>query len=358
MGYNGTMARAERINLKQIGNQALEALLEDLRMPRYRRVQILQWIYQKGVTAFEDMSNLSRGDRAALAQVAEIPALALAHHQVSRDGTEKFLFRLRDGLGVESVLIPDGRRLTLCVSTQVGCAMGCRFCLTGVGGLKRHLEAHEIVDQVLQVQRHLPRGRRITHLVYMGMGEPLDNLDQVILSLQHLTDPLRLGYSAGRITVSTVGLPLAMARLGEAGLGVNLAVSLNAASDATRNRIMPINRRHGIASLLAACQRYPLKPRQRLTVAYVLLEGVNDSREEARRLIRLLRGIRCKVNLIPFNPYPGSVFRRPDPEAVAAFQKTLRAANLDVFLRVPRGEDILAACGQLRDALSGASPSG
>jgi 23S rRNA (adenine2503-C2)-methyltransferase len=265
----------------------------------------------------------------------------------SADGTRKFLARLDDGLLVESVLIPERRWLTLCLSTQVGCTLDCGFCLTGRMGLKRNLQAHEIVDQVLTVQDRLDPDETLTNLVLMGMGEPLANLDAVAEAITRITNPdWGLGTPARRITLSTAGIATRLTEI--AGLGVNLAVSLNATTNAQRDRLMPaVNRLHPLDELLAACRAYPLSSRQRLTFEYVLLAGVNDTEQDARRLARLLNGMRCKVNLIPFNEFTGSPYRRPDESAVLLFQSILRRAGFDAFIRKSKGRDVLGACGQL-----------
>jgi 23S rRNA (adenine2503-C2)-methyltransferase len=265
----------------------------------------------------------------------------------SEDGTRKYLIRLADGLTVESVLIPDGRRLTLCLSTQVGCTLDCAFCLTGTMGLKRNLEAHEIVDQVLTVQDNLERDEALSNLVLMGMGEPLANLGAVRGAVGRLTNEAwGVGIPPRRITLSTAGMA---SRLSEvAALGVNLAISLNATTEAQRDRLMPaVNRLHPLKDLLAACRAFPLGLRRRMTFEYVLLAGVNDSEADARRLTKLLQGIRCKVNLIPFNPFAGNPYRRPSEEAVLRFQAIVKRAGFEAFIRKSKGRDILGACGQL-----------
>jgi len=279
--------------------------------------------------------------------MATIERLHDCHVLTSADGTRKFLARLEDGLMVESVLIPEDGRLTLCLSTQVGCTLDCGFCLTGRMGLKRNLKAHEIVDQVLTVQDRLETGERLTNLVLMGMGEPLANLDGVTEAIARLTDTQwGVGIPARRITLSTAGLAPRLKDV--ATLGINLAVSLNATTNEQRDRLMPaINRLHPLNSLLAACRAFPLPPRRRLTFEYVLLAGINDTEQDARRLAKLLSGMRCKVNLIPFNEFPDSGFRRPEESAVLRFQSVLRKAGLHPFIRKSKGRDVLGACGQL-----------
>jgi 23S rRNA (adenine2503-C2)-methyltransferase len=254
---------------------------------------------------------------------------------------------LDDDLEVEAVLIPDEDRLTLCLSTQVGCTLDCGFCLTGTMGLKRNLKPHEIIDQVLTAQEQLEAGERLSNMVFMGMGEPLANFNVLSEAIRRLTNKSwGLGWSARRITVSTAGLASRMKDV--APLGVNLAVSLNATTEEQRAQLMPaVNGMASLKTLLLACRRYPLAPHRRLTFEYVLLAGVNDQQADAIRLVKLIRGIACKVNLIPFNAFPGSAFRRPSDRDVLAFQSIVRDAGIDVFIRKSRGRDVLGACGQL-----------
>jgi len=293
------------------------------------------------------MTDLSHAERTTLASVATIPRGAGCTVLRSVDHTRKLLLTLNDGLTVETVLIPDENRLTLCVSTQVGCTLDCGFCLTGTMGLQRNLKPYEIMDQVLTAQDRLDPGERITNLVFMGMGEPLANMEALSEAIRRLTNKLwGLGWSPTRITVSTAGMA---ARLKDvAPLGVNLAISLNATTEEQRASLMPAaNRIASLKTLLAACRRYPLPPTRRLTFEYVLLAGVNDQADDARRLTKLVRGLVCKINLIPFNEFPGNPFRRPSEEAISVFQAIVRRAGLDVFIRKSRGRDVLGACGQL-----------
>lgn len=315
--------------------------------PDYRAKQIMRWLYQRRVRTITDMTDLPLPARLMLAQSTTVGRSPNATVLTSQDGTRKLLFALDDGMTIESVLIPDDERLTLCVSTQVGCQLDCSFCLTGRMGLKRNLKLHEIIDQVLTAQDLLSVGERLTNLVFMGMGEPLANLDTLKAAVIGLTNkPWGLGWSRRRITVSTAGLA---SRLGEvADLGVNLAVSLNATTEEQRRKLMPAaTELASLRTLLAACRRYPLASHQRLTFEYVLLADVNDQPSDARRLVQLLKGMRCKINLIPFNEFPGSHFRRPSQQSVLLFQSLLRDADLDVFVRKSRGEDVFGACGQL-----------
>jgi 23S rRNA (adenine2503-C2)-methyltransferase len=315
--------------------------------PAYRTGQILRWLYQRRARAINQMTDLSQSDRAKLASEATIIRATDCTIFRSSDQTRKLVLTLEDGLSVETVLIPDEDRLTLCVSTQVGCTLDCSFCLTGTMGLKRNLKPHEIVEQILTAQDQLDTGERITNLVFMGMGEPLANLDALSEAIRRLTNKAwGLGWSPRRITVSTAGLASRLRDL--APLGVNLAISLNATTEEQRATLMPaVNGIASLKTLMAACRRYPLLPNRRLTFEYVLLAGVNDREEDALRLVQLIRRITCKVNLIPFNPFPGSPFRRPSDRDVLAFQSIVRKAGIDVFIRKSRGRDVLGACGQL-----------
>jgi 23S rRNA (adenine2503-C2)-methyltransferase len=339
------------INIKSLSREELRSRLTGAGLKTYRADQILKWIYVQHASSFEVMTNIAKAERGLLATVFFISSPNIVRTEVSEDGTRKFLFKLEDGHTIESVLIPDEDRQTLCISSQVGCQQACRFCLTGSGGFRRNLTSYEIADQVLEISRILSQGgaRGITNIVFMGMGEPLANLDEVIKAITVITSEDGLGFSPRRVTVSTDGLVPEIEKLGKAGTKVNLAVSLNATTDEVRDRIMPVNRRYPIKELIAACKRFPLEPRRRITFEYVMLRGVNDSLEDARRLAKLLRGIKCKVNLIPFNPFPGSEFKRPDDATVRKFQKILLDSNYTAPVRESRGRDISAACGQLRE---------
>ena len=334
-------------NLLALTETEMGAFVTSLGWPAYRASQILRWLYQERVRTFAEMSNLSQKDREYLATCCTITRTATIQIFSSQDGTKKFVLTLADDNQIECVLIPDEDRLTLCLSTQVGCTLDCGFCLTGTLGLQRNLRAHEIIDQVLLAQDHLGAGERLTNLVFMGMGEPLANLDAVADAVTRLTNQTwGLGFSGRRITISTAGLASRIKDV--APLRVNLAISLNATTDALRQQIMPAaNRLHSLDALLAACRAYPLAERDRLTFEYVLLADVNDRAEDAARLVKLLRGLRCKVNLIAFNPFPGSPYRRPSDAAIETFQNTLRRGHVDVYLRRSRGRDVLGACGQL-----------
>jgi 23S rRNA (adenine2503-C2)-methyltransferase len=288
--------------------------------------------------------------RQTLEQRAHITQLAGREVYHAGDGTRKLRYQLRDGAAIESVLIREPTRLTLCLSTQAGCRIGCAFCLTTKGGLRRHLRPAEIVDQLLQARAVLEPHEQLTNLVFMGMGEPLDNYASTVTALRILTQPEAIGLSPRRITVSTSGMVPALRAFGAEGLRVNLAVSLNAPNDAIRTRLMPINKKWPIRELLAACREYPLPPSRRITFEYVLLEGINDQPAHAEEVARLLKGLRCKVNLIPFNEFPGAAFRRPAPETVQRFQDILLGHYLTTTVRESRGREIGAACGQLAEA--------
>ena len=328
----------------------LEDLAVELGASRYRGRQVATWLYRKGVIDLSQMTDLPQAFRSAFAERvrAELPELERATS--SQDGSQKLVFRLEDGARVSAVVMPDDGRITLCLSTQVGCGYACAFCLTGTMGLSRNLTAAEIVGQLLTANTLLPRGERVTHIVFMGMGEPLANYAALVQSLRVLTDAkLGLGYSPRRLTVSTVGLVSGIEKLAREDLKVNLAISLHAASDEVRSRLMPVNRAWNLETLMRAVRAYPLAPRQHVFFEYVMLDGVNDTPEEAQRLVRLLRGIRAKVNLIPFNDWPGSTFRRPPLARILAFQSLLLDAGVTTTVRWSKGEDIGAACGQLKE---------
>ena len=321
----------------------------ELGASRYRGRQLATWMYRKGVLDLEAMSDLPRDFRAALARRATIAVPDVDMVTPSLDGSRKIVLRLDDGSRVSSVLMPDDDRLTLCLSTQVGCGFMCAFCLTGTMGLERNLTAAEIVGQLLVANR-IAAPARVTHMVFMGMGEPLANFVALTDAIRIFVDPkLGLGYSPRRITVSTVGLVAGIDRLGRENLKVNLAISLHAATDAVRSRLMPVNPAWNRETLMQAVTRDPLQPRQHVFFEYTLLDEVNDAPEDARELARLLRGVRGKVNLIPFNAWPGARFRRPPLARILAFQSILIDAGITTTVRWSKGEDIGAACGQLKE---------
>ncbi|HYU66569.1 MAG TPA: 23S rRNA (adenine(2503)-C(2))-methyltransferase RlmN [Jatrophihabitantaceae bacterium] len=344
-----------RSNLIGLQPSELEDLAVSLGASRYRGRQLATWIYRKGIVDLDAMTDLSREFRARLAEANEIALPEIERETPSQDGSRKLVFRLADDRRVSAVLMPDDGRTTLCLSTQVGCGFACTFCLTGTMGLDRNLTVGEIVGQLIAANVLLGGDERVTHIVFMGMGEPLANYANLVAALRILTDAkLGLGYSPRRITVSTVGLVSGIDRLGREDLKINLAISLHAASDEVRGRLMPVNRSWNLDALLAAVRRYPLAPRQRVFFEYVMLGDVNDSAEEAQRLARLLRGIRAKVNLIPFNDWNDSGFRRPPLARILAFQAVLLGAGITTTVRWSKGEDIGAACGQLKEPIEAA----
>jgi 23S rRNA (adenine2503-C2)-methyltransferase len=346
-------ARPERRpDLRSLPLAHLGALVTSLGEKPFRARQVYRWLHRKGAAALDEMTDVPRALREALAARADLVTLARASEQRSTDGTIKWTFRTGDGKLVESVYMPEPDRKTLCVSSQVGCAVGCTFCLTGTMGLARNLTPGEIVEQVHRANarlRELGEGegdRPLTNLVFMGMGEPLANWPSLKVALDLLLSEDGPNFSHRHVTVSTSGLVPVMSRLGEE-TQVKLAVSLNATTDAQRDVLMPINRRWPIAELLRACRSFPMKQGRRITFEYVLLGGVNDADEDAERLARLLRGIPAKVNLIPYNENPGLGYAAPAPERVESFHRILLARNVTAVVRKNRGRDISAACGQL-----------
>lgn len=325
----------------------LETLLSELGEARYRSTQILYWVYQKGVRDFSEMTNLSKALKRDLEERFYISLPQVLKEESSRDGTRKFLLGLEDGERVESVLIKDGGRITACLSTQVGCPLNCTFCLTGKMGFRRDLTAGEIVGQVLALQGQLKEKERITNLVLMGMGEPLLNWVNTEKALRLMMYQEALGFSPRRITLSTAGIPPGIINLGSSGLTINLAISLNAASDTIRSFLMPINKKYPIREIIKACKEFPIPPRQRITFEYVLIDGVNDDPKDAITLSELLRSLRCKINLIPLNPCPGLDYRPSPPSRVEAFQKILQDRGYQATIRKSKGQEIRAACGQL-----------
>lgn len=312
----------------------------------FRGKQLSKWLYDGKASSFDEMLNIPAALRSVLNEGFQITPLREDKKLTSPDGTTKFLFRLRDGLTIESVLIPDeDDRTTLCVSSQAGCPLGCRFCKTGAGGFKRNLEHGEIVGQLIHASRALP-SERLSNIVFMGMGEPFLNFKTVTKALHTITSPEGFAMSPSRITVSTSGIADKIIPFGELGLA-GLAVSLNAASNTLRSEIMPVNKSHPISALMAACRDYPEGRLGKITFEYVLLAGVNDSEKAADALMRLVSGIMCKINLIPFNECPGIPYRRPTRTVVERFRTKLVDRGFDVYTRVSRGTEISAACGQL-----------
>jgi 23S rRNA (adenine2503-C2)-methyltransferase len=341
------LAEPARIDLAELDRSGLEAALESRGHQRFRARQILRWIYRRGVTDVEAMTDLPRDLRATLASDFSLSTPEIAARERSSDGTEKFLLRLADGRQIESVFIPDTPAMTFCISTQVGCAMACGFCLTGKMGLVRNLTAGEIAGQVRVLANALDLRDKPFNIVLMGMGEPLHNYDETMKALRILADEHALALPPRRMTLSTVGILPALERLAREPLMPNLAISLHAPTDEQRGRLVPINKKYGIAEIIDACRRFPLKKRSRITFEYVLLAGVNDAPDDARRLAKLLAGIKSKVNLIPLNPAAGIPFDRPSDDAINRFAKILADRGMTVSVRKSRGRDIRAACGQL-----------
>ncbi|MFN8790839.1 MAG: 23S rRNA (adenine(2503)-C(2))-methyltransferase RlmN [Bdellovibrionales bacterium] len=326
----------------------LEKFIQHQGKEKYRSQQLYKWVYEKKVTDFEQMTNLSKAFRAELKELFTFDLPKVVTHLKSVDGTQKFLFDMGEGQTVEAVLIPSDDRLTLCISSEVGCNMACRFCFTGKQKLKRRLQADEIVGQFLQAQSRLPEGWKITNIVFMGMGEPLDNPEAVFKTIEILTNDWGINFSRRKITVSTSGIVPEMWRV--AASKTRLAVSLNGYSDESRSQVMPINKRWNVLELLNECRRYARDTKDHVTFEYVLLKGVTDQLDHARQLVELTRDIPCKINIIPFNEHPGSGFERPSDETVAAFHSELMRLGAHVLLRRTMGRDIFAACGQLTSA--------
>jgi len=336
------------VNLLGLNRQALEAYFVSIGEPAFRARQVLKWLHGRGVLDFEAMTDLSKALRARLRSETALVLPRVVRTQVSRDGTTKWLMELADGNRIETVFIPDDRRGTLCVSSQVGCALGCAFCATARQGFSRNLTTAEIIGQVWRARRALGEGR-MTNVVLMGMGEPLLNFDAVVAAVDLMMDDLAYGFAKRRVTVSTAGLVPAIHRLAQVS-DASLAVSLHATTDELRDELVPVNRKYPIAQLLEACSRFIHSERQRgrkVTWEYVMLYGVNDSPADARRLVKLLSRIPSKINLIPFNPFPGAPYRRSSAAAILGFQKILRDAGFLTTVRRTRGDDIDAACGQL-----------
>lgn len=335
-----------KIDLKGLDAQEIVEWVSNQGLEAYRGRQIREWALKKLAVSFHDMTNLPKDLRIFLNNRASLSPTETVKIQNSKDGTRKYLFRLRDGHLIESVLIPERDHFTTCISTQVGCAMGCRFCLTGRHGLKRNMTSGEILDQVIQVKRSMDEPDRLTNVVLMGMGEPLANYDAVIKAMGNLMAEEGMNFSHRKVTLSTCGLVPQIKSLGRR-ITVNLAVSLNAADDKKRNTLMPINRKYPLKKLIQACRAFPLPNRRMITFEYILIEGINDGDEDAERMARLLDGIRAKVNLIPLNPFPGLDMSPPPIERIQHFQNILIENHYTAIIRKSKGQDISAACGQL-----------
>jgi 23S rRNA (adenine2503-C2)-methyltransferase len=336
-----------RLDIAETELHELEQALAGLGRPRFHARQIFHWVYKRGITDFAQMSDLGRDLRADLAEACTISTPIIERQERSADGTTKFLLRLADGRHIESVYIPDTPAQTFCVSTQVGCAMKCAFCLTGKMGIDRNLTAGEIAGQVRVLARELGMLDTRFNIVLMGMGEPLHNYEHTMRALRILADEHGYAIPGRRMTLSTVGVLPALERLATEPLMPNLAISLHATTEEQRDMLVPINRKYGLKELLDACRRFPLKRRERITFEFVMLQDVNDTPEDARRLVRLLHGIRGKVNLLPLNEAVGIPFDRPSDDRVNQFARILSEHGITVSVRKSRGRDIRAACGQL-----------
>lgn len=341
--------------------------LANIIKPKFRAKQIYEWIYKKNAKSFDEMSNLPKDIRENLKGEFQIDPLSCVRSEISKDGSIKYLFKLHDGKTIESVLLPmkdeildqNGKvekhaRYTICVSSQVGCKMGCSFCLTAKGGFIRNLSAGEIVGQILWIKRenNIPYERRV-NIVYMGMGEPLDNLDNVSKAINILKDNDGLAIGARRQTISTSGLSTQIKKLGEMDLGVLLAISLHAVTDELREKLMPVNKAYNIASVMDAVRQFPIDMRKRVMFEYLIMDKINDNLSDAKALVKLLHGIKAKVNLILFNPHEGSPYQRPSQENVEKFRDYLQSRGVTCTIRQSKGLDISAACGQLKERSKG-----
>lgn len=348
------MNTTEKTDLRNLTQTELIDYVESLGQPAFRGRQIMGWLYRPEITKFSQMTDLAKVFREVLEENACISRFTDPIIEKASDGCVKFGFKLNDGHVIESVLIPEPDRNTLCISSQVGCAMGCTFCLTGTMGFIRNLSPSEIVNQICGVSDYLREESpdsligpdRITNVVYMGMGEPLNNLENVISSLSILTEQKGLDLASRKITVSTCGIVPKIRELGERSTA-NLAISLHSIRDDVRSQLMPVNDRYSVDDLLSACRDFPMPKRKRIMFEYTLLKNINDSDQDARELARKLQGIPCKINLLPYNESPGLHFESPRKERLLAFQKILIEAHYTVFIRTSRGSDISAACGQL-----------
>ena len=348
---------AQAVNLLGLDRAGLEEFFASIDEKKFRATQVMKWMHQMGVTDFQEMNNLSKDLRTRLSETACVQNLEVAQDMLSKDGTRKWLLKLPDGNHIEAVFIPEDERGTLCVSSQVGCALDCSFCSTGRQGFNRNLTTGEIISQVWlaaqlledeRIDNEKPPGRKITNVVMMGMGEPLLNFDNVVRAVRIMMDDFAYGLSKRRVTVSTAGVVPAMDRLGDT-LDMRLAVSLHATNDELRNELVPVNKKYPLKELMAACHRFIEKQnsRSRITFEYVMLDGINDKPEHARELIKLLKDIPTLMNLIPFNPFEGSGYRTSSRNAIMRFSEILHNAGMTTVIRKTRGDDIDAACGQL-----------
>ena len=346
---NETSSNAPKPSILDESIASMATWLQDRSLPKYRAKQILGWVYQRRAESFEAMTDLPKGLRSELDAAFDFYRAKTIATQNSEDGTQKLLLQLPDGGRIECVLLRDGPRRSICVSSQVGCAMGCVFCASGLDGVERNLTRGEILEQMLKLQRLLPAEERLSHIVMMGMGEPLANLPRVLDALSVAKDSeIGLGISPRRITISTVGLPQSIDKLAEDKSPYHLAISLHAPNDTLRNQLVPVNKKIGIESILEAADRYFDATGRRLTFEYVLLKDLNDSQQCAEQLVKLLRGRTAMLNVIPYNPVPGLPYETPSAEMIHQFRRILMDAGINVMFRQRKGDDIQAACGQLR----------
>ncbi len=338
-----------KTDIKGLSASEMEAWAVDQGLGAYRGRQIRHWLLTRFVESFDEMSNLPKTLRALLKEKTDIWPLREVKAVQSEDGTRKYLHQLHDGHVIESVLIPERDHLTLCISSQVGCAMGCRFCLTGKQGFRRNLKPSEIIEQVILAKRSLEYPDRLKNIVLMGMGEPLANYDAVIRAIGNIIEPDGMNFSHRKVTLSTCGLVPEIQRLGR-DITVNLAVSLNAADNETRSRLMPINRKYPLDQLIPVCKSFPLPNRRMITFEYILIRDINDRDQDAINVCRLLSGLRAKINLIPLNAAPESPMAPPSMDRIRQFQEILTSRHFTAIIRKSKGRDILAACGQLKGA--------
>ena len=335
-----------KTDLKGLDAGEMEAWAEDHGLKAYRGRQVRRWLFGRLADSFDEMTNLPKSLRSFLKENFNLRSLEMVKTLVSVDGSRKYLFRLPEGYLIESVLIPERDHFTICISSQAGCAMGCRFCLTAINGLKRNLTPSEIIEQVIFVKRAMANPDRLTNIVLMGMGEPLANYNAIIKAVKNIVSADGLNFSHRKVTLSTCGLVPEIKKMGR-DITINLAVSLNAADDKTRDFLMPVNKRYPLKSLISACSEFTLPKRGRITFEYILIKGINDSDNDALKLVTLLSGLRAKINLIPLNPHPASDMSPPSTERIIHFQEILLNNNFTVIIRKSKGRDILAACGQL-----------
>ena len=345
---------SEKVNLLGLSKSKMELFFESIGEKKFRATQVIKWIHQLGVSDFDEMTNVSKALRTKLKQIAEVRAPEVAYQDISKDGTRKWVLRLDGGSSVEMVLIPEGDRATLCVSSQVGCSLDCSFCSTGKQGFNRNLTAAEVIGQlrvaILSFGPVDPASekRRVSNVVMMGMGEPLMNFEPVVDAMSLMLEDNAYGLSKRRVTLSTAGLVPAIDKLSQVA-DVSLALSLHAPIDSLRDELVPLNKRYPISEVLAATQRYlaSCNDKRVATIEYTLIDGVNDKPEHARELVKVLKDLPCKLNLIPFNPFPNSDYRRSKREAVDRFKEITTYSGLITTVRSTRGDDIDAACGQL-----------